>query len=406
MRRGLLTRQINLFDFHFSLTKHVKKLDNCYKKEGAVAAAPPNTKIVAISGSRKTTQQALATTFKIGKKGKIMSDNPLMNIGDLAEPAKVLIEKLADAGYVLYEPKHIVEVAKAKADAAIIQAEAEIEIDKAKAKAEIEITDLHRRAAQRWIAEQGQQQKSIENITIKAIPQLNENADPNAIEDDWIIKFFDKCRLVTDDKMQDLWTSILAGEANRAGSYSPKTLTALADMNQKVAALFNTFCSLGIVYLEDPNAFLKSPSNFKIRDARVPIITGSITDAATLKGHYDLDLDKFAQKSESIYQKYGFGFSEFQLLVEHGLIQDDTFSDYSHFWYNNEIYIPVNPSANPPFKTEDYQQITVSGFRLSSVGRELFHITKRDNPPEYLEHLIDFFEEYYNLKMYRFPKKG
>ena len=61
-----------------------------------------------------------------------MSDNSIMNIGDLAEPAKVLIEKLADAGYVLYEPKHIVEVAKAKAEAAIIQAESEIEIDKAK----------------------------------------------------------------------------------------------------------------------------------------------------------------------------------------------------------------------------------------------------------------------------------
>ena len=334
-----------------------------------------------------------------------MSDNSIMNIGDLAEPAKVLIEKLADAGYVLYEPKHIVEVAKAKAEASIIQAEAEIEIDKAKAKAEIEITDLHRRAAQRWIAEQGQQQESIENTIIKAISQLNEDANPNSIDDDWIIKFFDKCRLVSDDKMQDLWASILAGEANSTGSYSPKALTTLADMNQKAVMLFNTFCSLCIVYLEDPNAFLRSPSNFKIRDARVPIIRDSITDGATLRNiSSQQSLAKFSQKSQSIYQKYGFGFNEFQLLSEHGLIQDETLSDYLHFWYNNEIYLPVNSSAITPPKTEDYQQITVSGFRLSSVGRELFHITKRDDPPEYLEHLIDFFQEYYNLKMYRFPK--
>ena len=41
----------------------------------------------------------------------------------------------------------------------------------------------------------------------------------NAIEDDWIIKFFDKNRLVTDEDVQDLWASILAGEANSAGSY-------------------------------------------------------------------------------------------------------------------------------------------------------------------------------------------
>ena len=327
-----------------------------------------------------------------------MSDNSIMNIGDLAEPAKVLIEKLADAGYVLYEPKHIIEVAKAKAEAAIIQAEAEIEIDKAKAKTEIEITDLHRRAAQRSIAEQGQQQESIENTIIKAIPELNEEADPKAIENDWIIKFFDKCRLVTDDQVQDLWASILASEANCAGSYSPKTLTTLADMNQKDLILFNTFCSLCVVALEDPHSFLRSPSNFKIRDARVPIIRDSITDLVTLQNSSShQSREKLYQKSESIYEKYDFGFNEFQLLSEHGLIQDETHNKYPHFWYNNEIYIPINPSANPPFKTEDHQQITISGFRLSSVGRELFHITKRDNPPEYLEHLIDFLQEYYNV---------
>ena len=341
-----------------------------------------------------------------------MSDNPLMNIGDLAEPAKALIEKIADAGYILYEPKHIVAVAKAQAEAAKIQAESEIEIAKTKAEvakiqagSEIEITDLHRRAAQRWIAEQGQQQASIENTTIKAIPQLKEDADPNAIEDDWIIKFFDKSRLVTADEVQDFWASILAGEANSAGSYSPKTLTTLADMNQKSLTLFNTFCSLCIVYLEDPNAFLKSPANLKIRDARVPILRGSLTDAVTLKGRSDRNMDKSVQKSKAIYQKYGLGINEFQLLSEHGLIQDETYSQYSHFWCNNEIYVPLNPSTITPPKAEDCQQITVSGFRLSSVGRELFHITKRDNPPEYLEHLIDFFEEFYDLKMYRFPKK-
>lgn len=342
-----------------------------------------------------------------------MSDNPLMNIGDLAEPVTALIQKIADATSMLYEPKHIVEVATAQAEAAKIQAESEIEVAKLKAEvakiqagSDIEITDLHRRAAQRWIAEQGQQQASIENTIVKAIPQLNEDADPHAMHDDWIIKFFDKSRLITDDKVQDLWASILAGEANRAGSFSPKVLTTLADMDQKAVMLFNTFCSLCIVYLEDPNAFLKSPSNFKIREARVPIIRDSLTDIATLRRRSDRDVDKLAQKSQSIYQKYGFGINEFELLSEHGLILDETFSNYSHFWYNDEIYIPLNPSAITPPKTEDCQQITISGFRLSSVGRELFHITKRDNLPEYLEHLIDFLEEYYNLKMYRFPKKG
>ena len=341
-----------------------------------------------------------------------MSDNPLMNIGDLAEPATALIEKIADATGTLYEPKHIVEVAKAQAEAAKIQAVSEIEIAKSKsevaiiqAESEIEITDRQRRAAHRWLAEQDQQQESIENTITKAIPQLNEDADPNAIEDDWIIKFFDKNRLVTDEDVQDLWASILAGEANRAGSYSPKALTTLADMNQKSLSLFSAFCSLCLVNLDDPNEFLNSPSYFKIKEARLPIIRGIIHDAGTLTSQRQ-DLDKFAQESISIYHRYGFGINEFHLLSEHGLIQEDnTTHRYTSFWCNNELYVILKPSFNPQLKTENHQHITISGFYLTSVGKELFHIAELNSPPGYLKTVNDFLQRYYDVKISIFPKR-
>ena len=117
--------------------------------------------------------------------------------------------------------------------------------------------------------------------------------------------------MVTDDKIQDLWASILAEEANCAGSYSARSLTTLADMNQKSLLLFNAFCGLCIVYLEDYHGFLRSPSNFKIKDAIVPFIAGIPTYGGTfLRG-----ADEFSQKSETIYIKYGFGIDEFQLFV-------------------------------------------------------------------------------------------
>ena len=324
-----------------------------------------------------------------------MSDNPLMNIGDLAEPAKVLIEKIADAIGILYEPTRIKRRTNAEAKAAEIKAEADIKIAKAKAEAEIEITDRQRRGAQRWLAELGQQQESIENTIIKAIPQLNEDADPHAVEDDWIIKFFDKSRLVTDDEVQDLWASILAGEANSKGSYSPKALTTLADMNQKGLILFNTFCSLCIFNLEDPIAFRQSPSNFKMRDARVPIITG----INTFSGNFQHGVGESAQKSEAIYKRYGFGIDEFQLLFEHGLIQDvNTHTEYSSFLYNDDIW----GIMKPPFTEAISQPTRISGYSLSSVGKELFHIKKRSNPPGHLELLIDdFLQECYTVEIDR-----
>ena len=325
-----------------------------------------------------------------------MSDNPLMNLGDLAKPATALIEKVAEAANIRYEPKHIVKMAISEAEAAEIKAEADIKIAKAKAEAEIEITDRQRRGAQRWLAELGQQQESIENTIIKAIPQLNEDADPHAVEDDWIIKFFDKNRLVTDDEVQDLWASILAGEANSAGSYSPKALTTLADMNQKDLILFNTFCSLCIVNLENPNLFLKSPANFfKIRDARVPIITGS----NTFNGNFQHGVGEFAQKSEILYKRYGFSIDKFQLLLEHGLIQDvNTHTEYSSFLYNDDFFWGI---MKPPFTEAISQPTRISGYSLSFVGKELFHITKRSNPSGYFELLIDFLQKCYTVEIDR-----
>ena len=220
-----------------------------------------------------------------------------------------------------------------------------------------------------------------------------DSSTPLGVDSGWLLNFLDKSKTVSDDEMQDLWASILAGEANCAGSYSPKTLTIVTDVNQKVATLFNTFCSLCIVNLENPNLFLKSPANFfKIRDARVPIITGS----NTFSGNFQYGVGEPAQKSEAIYQRYYFGTDQFQLLLEHGLIQDvNTHTDYSHFWYNDEIWGILKPNT---LGTE-YQEIKISGYSLSSVGKELFHITKRSNPPGHSELLIDFLQECYTVEI-------
>ena len=77
---------------------------------------------------------------------------------------------------------------------------------------------MHRRAVQRWIEEEAQLQENMEEITAKALPQLTEKATPDSMENDWLVNFFDKSRLVSDNEMQDLWSRVLAGEANIPGT--------------------------------------------------------------------------------------------------------------------------------------------------------------------------------------------
>lgn len=169
-----------------------------------------------------------------------MSDDnsiSIINLGKLSKPADTLIKKVSSAIGGVFEPWQIQRVAKAEAEANLV-----------KAKSEIEITDLHRRAMHRFVEEEANRQENMEEITKKALPQLNDDSDPNMIEDDWVTNFFDKSRIVSDTKMQDLWARVLAGESNSPGTYSKRTVNSLGDLDKKDAELFLALCSFGWIF--------------------------------------------------------------------------------------------------------------------------------------------------------------
>ena len=159
-----------------------------------------------------------------------MPDFSLLNAGQLTKPATVLIEKIANAVGTLWEPRQIRRVAQAKADAAMTLAKGDIEIDEVK-----------RRAAKRFVEEETRKQLNMESIVEKAVQDVDPEAPTEQVDDDWITNYFDKCRSVSDDEMQNLWARILSGEANSPGSFSRKTVNLVADlMNQVRRAISNT----------------------------------------------------------------------------------------------------------------------------------------------------------------------
>lgn len=168
-----------------------------------------------------------------------MSDATLINIGELSKPATVLIEKVSAAIGVLYEPRRIRKEAEAKADAALIEAESRITIG-----------DLERRALARFVVEQTREQKNIEDITTKAFPSLDATSDPSAIDEDWISDFFSKCRRVSNEEMQSLWARLLAGEANKPGTVSKRTIDFVAAMDRSDAEIFARLCRFSANSLE------------------------------------------------------------------------------------------------------------------------------------------------------------
>jgi hypothetical protein len=167
----------------------------------------------------------------------------LVNLDFISEPATKLIEKVSDAVGGMAKPWQMKRVAKAEAEAEIIRAEANIQI-----------SDIERRAMERLVREEGKKQENIENITMKAIPNLSDTAKPENLDNDWVAMFFDKSRLVSDEKMQEIWAKLLAGEANNQGTFSKKTIELVSSLDKKDAELFTalcSFCVLGGPYIMD-----------------------------------------------------------------------------------------------------------------------------------------------------------
>jgi len=155
----------------------------------------------------------------------------LINLGGLAEPANKLIDKISEAVGGLCKPWQIKRVAKAEGEAEIIRAEAHLEI-----------SDRERRALTRFVREEDRKQANMEAIAAKALPNVKADAKPDEIETDWIAHFFDKCRLVSNEEMQVLWSKILAGEANSPGSFSKRAIDAVSMLAREDAAIFATLC--------------------------------------------------------------------------------------------------------------------------------------------------------------------
>ena len=296
------------------------------------------------------------------------TSNSLINLGDLSKLGETLIKKVSNAVGGFFAPYQIKRVAKAEAEAALI-----------KEQSEIEITDLHRRAVNRWIEEEAQRQKNMEDITAKALPELSEDAKPDSIEDDWLVNFFDKCRIVSDNEMQGLWSRVLAGEANGPGTYSKRTVNFLSDLDKTEAELFTKLCGFIWVIEEDP----------------VPLIFGKSDYGGIFEKRVTfLDLDSRlspVQNFENIYNKNNINFDNLIHLDSIGMIQFDGIKPVVKFDISEKstaIYYGKSLTFGIPggsFKIG----INLGKARLTNIGKQLRSICKSEPVEGFYEYVRD-----------------
>jgi len=155
---------------------------------------------------------------------------PTVNIDIKSETVTKAIELIARAGYVLYEPSRIKKKAKAESEAREINA-----------KSDIKISFLQKQALNRILSTETLRQKNINNLTSKALCEVvsSQKQIDTTTDVDWIKKYFSFSQDISNDDMQNLWSKILSGELIRAGSFSYKTMSILANMRKEEAELFS-----------------------------------------------------------------------------------------------------------------------------------------------------------------------
>ena len=263
-----------------------------------------------------------------------------------------------------------------------------------------------------------QEQLNLDSI-LKQTQQLLQDTPPDKYEanrtiedisDDWLNRFRESACQKSSEEAQELFSKVLAGEIRKPGSISLKALTTLADMDQEVSRLFRTFCSLCLVLLVEPKTyyFTQSKCYFEIKDARIPFLKAGINDISIMVEQQGELMSKFINISTAIYNSYGLNFNALSLLSEYNLIEatldTSTYHEYDGFWYNNELWGILKPELTFQQSLEDLQEIPISGYGLTSIGRELFHIVDLITPHRYWHRISEYLKGFYNITLYKYPR--
>lgn len=161
----------------------------------------------------------------------------------------VSLERLFDIArdftQIITEPNKLLKIGKVKLELEDLSHQQKIKHLKEEAETykEISITlfpnsDLTQRAFKRMAYEECTKQLNIENIISKTINYLPEHVSEEKVSEGFKNRFFDKAKFVSDDEAQETWAKILAGEIEKPGSYSYRTLDILSNLTQGEAKIF------------------------------------------------------------------------------------------------------------------------------------------------------------------------
>ena len=216
---------------------------------------------------------------------------------------------------------------------------------------------IHERIDARLNFQEEKRQHNIESVAWQAAHKLPENVSEEPVPPDWTARFFESVKDVSDETMQSLWSSILAGEVASPGQTSLRTLDVLKNLSPQDAREFERILQ------------------FSLTGVSVYYPTGIIHDDKEVS-------HRIADYSMKIHME------ECGLIHhESGLVSN--FDDVAHVpFFMGTFLFGIYPM--PP---RDTFSVAIPIFSISSVGKEIARFVPAKFPEFwYIRELAKFME--------------
>jgi hypothetical protein len=158
-------------------------------------------------------------------------------------------------------------IRKAQADVEVARLETQREIERRRGA--YEVASVEFRAQARFAEEQVRHQENMERIASLALREIPEGAQVDQVEHDWLSHFFERCRNVTNEEMQAMWSKVLAGELSQPGSFSHKTIDVVGTLDKEAAHAFTALCSFVWTIDGMPCCFVYEPGHQTLTEAGI-----------------------------------------------------------------------------------------------------------------------------------------
>lgn len=110
-------------------------------------------------------------------------------------------------------------------------------------------------------------QYAIAQIAKIAAKEGTDFSESSKVDDEWLSRYMDAAKFVSDEEAQVLWGNVLAGEFESPGSAPPSVIRILSELTRKYAAIFSELCSLRLKLFEDDG------NDIAIVDYEIPFIS-------------------------------------------------------------------------------------------------------------------------------------